>query len=171
MEKCVACQFYDRGNHPQADLRGAQWGQCRRSAPHLHPVNQKAFMIEGVWPHVRDDDWCGEWKAARRAESRPMSDFAATGPLTPQPQPQPTPRFGSDSAFGRSAATLPRTGSELPLGRPRTEGLPPAPATGSASAERPAASASVSQINVNAGGTPAAATALGSLRSTTGRGD
>ena len=71
MDKCVACQFYDRANsqQTQADARGIQWGQCRRSAPHLHPVNQKSFMIEGVWPHVRDDDWCGEWKAARRVES------------------------------------------------------------------------------------------------------
>lgn len=29
----------------------------------LHPINAKSFMIEGVWPHVREDDWCGEWKA------------------------------------------------------------------------------------------------------------
>jgi len=28
-------------------------------------------MIEGVWPHVRDDDWCGEHKAlAKRLEAQ-----------------------------------------------------------------------------------------------------
>lgn len=83
MEKCVACQFYDRGHQPQADQRGIQWGQCRRSAPHLHPVNQKSFMIEGVWPHVRDDDWCGEWKGARSMERRHAGDAVGSSPLMP----------------------------------------------------------------------------------------
>lgn len=74
MDKCVACHFYDRDNS-QTATGGIRWGQCRRSAPRLHPVNQKAFMIEGVWPHVRDDDWCGEWKAAAvRGEGRPAAD-------------------------------------------------------------------------------------------------
>ncbi|MCC7038747.1 MAG: hypothetical protein IT516_00380 [Burkholderiales bacterium] len=74
MEKCVGCHFYDR-DHGQATTGGIRWGQCRRSAPRLHPVNQKSFMIEGVWPHVRDDDWCGEWKAAiPRTEGRPPAD-------------------------------------------------------------------------------------------------
>lgn len=37
----------------------------------LNPVNAKSYMIEGVWPTVRDDDWCGEWKMlARRVDSR-----------------------------------------------------------------------------------------------------
>ena len=56
MEKCIACNYYDRGAK-ETDSRGVQWGQCRRQAPMLHPVNQKTYMIEGVWPHVRDDDW------------------------------------------------------------------------------------------------------------------
>jgi hypothetical protein len=43
----------------------------------LHPINQKSFMIEGVWPHVRDDDWCGEWTASKRA-----SDLRAAEPRT-----------------------------------------------------------------------------------------
>jgi hypothetical protein len=24
-------------------------------------------MVEGVWPLVRDDDWCGEWRALARS--------------------------------------------------------------------------------------------------------
>ena len=78
MEKCVTCQYYDRRNAASAEGRTVQWGQCRRTAPMLHPVNVKSYMIEGVWPHVRDDDWCGEYRAgsARRTDSRPAETFA-----------------------------------------------------------------------------------------------
>ncbi|HEY7904568.1 MAG: hypothetical protein ACHP7M_08875 [Burkholderiales bacterium] len=37
------------------------WGQCRRHSPLLNPQNVKTYVVEGVWPVVRDDDWCGEW--------------------------------------------------------------------------------------------------------------
>ena len=66
MEKCVACHFYDR-NDAHVEDKGVRWGKCRRSVPLLHPVNAKAYMVEGVWPHVRDDDWCGEWTAIKRS--------------------------------------------------------------------------------------------------------
>lgn len=83
MDKCIACGFYDRQGSGQTDSRGISWGQCRRTAPALHPVNQKSFMIEGVWPHVRDDDWCGEFRAAsRRVESR-VSEPMPLSPLLP----------------------------------------------------------------------------------------
>ena len=66
MRKCVACQYYDR-NQSQSDSGSTQrWGQCRRSVPALSPASVKGYMIEGIWPHVRDDDWCGEWIAAER---------------------------------------------------------------------------------------------------------
>jgi len=55
VDKCIGCCFYDRQHGNNTDSRGVSWGQCRRTAPALHPVNQKSFMIEGVWPHVRDD--------------------------------------------------------------------------------------------------------------------
>lgn len=78
MDKCVTCQFYDRRNSGPADGKGPSWGQCRRTAPMLHPVNVKSYMIEGVWPHVRDDDWCGEWKVLpRRGEVRTADSIAA----------------------------------------------------------------------------------------------
>jgi hypothetical protein len=83
VEKCIGCCFYDRQNG-NADSRGVSWGQCRRTAPALHPVNQKSFMIEGVWPHVRDDDWCGEFKSSsRRVEPRVTADAMAPGTLLP----------------------------------------------------------------------------------------
>lgn len=166
MEKCVACQFYDRVNshQAQADARGLQWGQCRRSAPHLHPVNQKSFMIEGVWPHVRDDDWCGEWKAARRTDARPLNDFASAGPLS--------------RGDGIPGTARPAAGSLMPATRPFGSNAPSSPAGHPAAkpagtpSMSPAASsgASVSQLNIHAGVTPAAASALGGFRST-GRGD
>ncbi|MEP7330194.1 MAG: hypothetical protein ABI777_13365 [Betaproteobacteria bacterium] len=63
------------------DTRGVQWGQCRRTAPMLHPIVAKSYMIEGVWPHVRDDDWCGEWKMAQRPLQVRPSENAGAGPL------------------------------------------------------------------------------------------
>ena len=68
MRKCVACQFYDR-HESNSDQGSAQrWGQCRRSGPTLNPLPAKSYMVEGLWPHVRDDDWCGEWMAAERKD-------------------------------------------------------------------------------------------------------
>jgi hypothetical protein len=32
----------------------------------LNPVTAKAYVVEGVWPLVRDDDWCGEWRVLTR---------------------------------------------------------------------------------------------------------
>ena len=106
MDKCAGCQYYDRQTGKQTDSRGVQWGQCRRSAPMLHPINQKSYMIEGVWPHVRDDDWCGEWKSAgRRLETR-IPDSLSAGPLLPvggsspfAPRPAMTTSQGGGSAL------------------------------------------------------------------------
>jgi hypothetical protein len=71
VDKCINCQFYDRKREKPAESRALQWGQCRRTAPMLNPTTAKSYMIEGVWPTVRDDDWCGEWKLnARRTDAR-----------------------------------------------------------------------------------------------------
>ena len=79
MDKCVACQYYDRQHAKTSEGNGVMWGQCRRTAPMLNPINAKSYMIEGVWPHVRDDDWCGEWKqTSRRAETR-LPETASPG--------------------------------------------------------------------------------------------
>lgn len=73
MQKCTTCQFYDRRktSMTSGSATPAQQGHCRRMAPLLHPVTPKSYVIEGVWPTVRDDDWCGEWKLlARRGDAR-----------------------------------------------------------------------------------------------------
>ncbi len=77
MDKCLNCQFYDRKRDKAAESRALQWGQCRRTAPMLNPTTAKSYMIEGVWPTVRDDDWCGEWKLMTR-----RSDVRLTETLT-----------------------------------------------------------------------------------------
>jgi hypothetical protein len=86
VDRCNNCQFYDRQD------KGSGIGQCRRQAPALSPINAKAYMIEGVWPTVRDDDWCGEWKSSMRRGVDPrFADLAATAtpssavPLRPSP--------------------------------------------------------------------------------------
>jgi hypothetical protein len=70
VEKCVNCRFYDRRHAKPLDGKAPLWGQCRRHAPQLNPnpINAKAYVVEGIWPLVRDDDWCGEWKVILRAE-------------------------------------------------------------------------------------------------------
>ena len=66
MQKCIGCQFYDRDHKHNEEKGGVSWGKCRRTGPIVHPVSAKAYMVEGIWPHVRDDDWCGEWAAGNR---------------------------------------------------------------------------------------------------------
>jgi hypothetical protein len=66
VEKCINCQYYDRRHAKPLDGKAPLWGQCRRHAPHLNPVTAKAYVIEGVWPLVRDDDWCGEYEILTR---------------------------------------------------------------------------------------------------------
>ena len=95
MQKCVACQFYDR-NEAQVEDKGVRWGKCRRTGPIVHPLSAKAYMVEGVWPHVRDDDWCGEWVLGKRA-------------------PDSTAIAAMSSLMMQSAASVPRTGPITPL--------------------------------------------------------
>jgi hypothetical protein len=77
MQKCVTCNFYDRRNARGVDGRASRAGQCRRSAPMLSPQTTKSYQIEGVWPMVRDDDWCGEWKILPRRPAMPSAHQAA----------------------------------------------------------------------------------------------
>jgi hypothetical protein len=115
------CQFYDRQNVKPNDGKVTQWGQCRRESPMLHPINAKTYMIEGVWPHVRDDDWCGEWKlATRRAETRITE--VSTGPLVPSANP-PSPKspplpprpsaMSSLSSLGAGPSLMPLPGLSM----------------------------------------------------------
>jgi hypothetical protein len=119
VEKCQVCQFYDRQNGKANDGKAAtQWGQCRREAPRLHPINAKSFMIEGVWPHVRDDDWCGEWKlVTRRSDSRITE--VSTGPHVPGMNPLSPPPMSSPM----SSPMPPRV---APLSMPSSIGSSPA---------------------------------------------
>jgi hypothetical protein len=63
VKKCQNCQFYDRKDARTTDGRTTMWGQCRRHSPLLNPQNAQTYKVEGIWPVVRDDDWCGEWFA------------------------------------------------------------------------------------------------------------
>lgn len=100
MSQCLTCQFYDRKTVRAADARGLQWGLCRREAPQLSPSNPKSHAIEGVWPTVRDDDWCGQHQAARKAEGVTPAATLVQGGATPAQAPARVPS---------AAATGPRT--------------------------------------------------------------
>lgn len=107
MEKCMSCQFYDRKS-AAGEARSPQWGQCRRTSPMLSPTTTaKSYMIEGVWPTVRDDDWCGEWKVqavVRRHESLGAT-HVPKGPAMPTgPRVAPFSAAGAMSAMSGSSA-------------------------------------------------------------------
>jgi hypothetical protein len=90
VERCTMCQYYDRQRRGAESSANA--GQCRRQAPALSPLNQKSYMIEGVWPTVRDDDWCGEWKAlVRRVDPARITDALASAHAAPSRMPPPRP--------------------------------------------------------------------------------
>jgi hypothetical protein len=106
MDRCTGCQHYDR-NKGNGEGKSANAGQCRRNAPQLSPINQKSYMIEGVWPTVRDDDWCGEWKApVRRADPARIdparvNELLGTPLSTPLSSPLPMsapPRINAQTA-------------------------------------------------------------------------
>jgi hypothetical protein len=120
MDKCLSCQFYDRKREKAAEGRSLQWGQCRRAAPMLNPTSGKSYMIEGVWPTVRDDDWCGEWKAmARRIDARLLEPVAANagGPAVASV----APRIAPFAVGGAMAAHAAGTGGVVTGPMARTE--------------------------------------------------
>ena len=113
MEKCETCQFYDREG--ESDGKGPQWGQCRRQAPRLHPVNLKTYMIEGVWPHVRDDDWCGEWRTPLQ-RSRGEAPAGTRAPTAPAARPAMLTPLPAGSAPSAKAIAPPLTPATRPAG-------------------------------------------------------
>jgi hypothetical protein len=101
----MSCQFYDRKG-AGAEGRSPQWGQCRRTSPLLSPGTAKSYMIEGVWPTVRDDDWCGEWRSQPQGR-RIGEPLAAKGPVvSPIPRVAPLTAVGAASAIGAGAGAL-----------------------------------------------------------------
>ena len=97
MEKCLNCQFYDPRNSRPTDGRTSSQGQCRRHPAHLNPLSAKTYLVEGVWPLVRDDDWCGEWK-----KSTPNS--ISRSQFIPDPaDPAMTAAIATSAAAERSA--------------------------------------------------------------------
>jgi hypothetical protein len=117
VEKCVNCQYYDRRNAKPTDGKAPLWGQCRKHAPRLNPVTAKAYVVEGVWPLVRDDDWCGEWKVLTRV----VDDWI------PEELPVPAQTAAETEEPARAQA------SALPPATP-TRGRSPAPANAAATA-------------------------------------
>ena len=96
MEKCLNCQFYDRRNARPTDGKATMWGQCRRHSPHLNPATAKSYHVEGVWPLVRDDDWCGEWRSPTRVSLarsrfavRPVELVTASASTSATTEPEP----------------------------------------------------------------------------------
>ena len=111
MKKCVACQFYDRNDLRTQD-NGVRWGKCRRTGPIVHPLSAKSYLVEGVWPNVRDDDWCGEWVLGSRQPD--TSAIAAMSSLMQSSQAMP--RAAPAMTAATSAAFVPpKTSSDAPI--------------------------------------------------------
>ena len=121
MERCQNCQYYDRHGGSGAAGKSTNGGQCRRHAPLLSPNSAKNYLIEGVWPTVRDEDWCGEFKgsaAQRRPDSTQRADAllgaigtAAAAAMSPaSSSPSTLPRVGA-SASSPSSIGMVRSGN------------------------------------------------------------
>ena len=109
VEKCVNCQYYDRRRARPTDGKAPMWGQCRKHSPHLNPVTAKAYVVEGVWPMVRDDDWCGEWRVLTRIAEEPLPETVAIAsedapPSDPSATPAPTRPRGAPAVTGATAS-------------------------------------------------------------------
>jgi hypothetical protein len=105
VEKCLNCQFYDRRNARPTDGRAAMWGQCRRHSPHLNPLSAKSYLVEGVWPLVRDDDWCGEWRAPTRV-SMSRARFGPRTDVVPETATAGTPAATERVSAGAAVAAV-----------------------------------------------------------------
>src|SRR5208283_3132103 len=103
VEKCVNCQYYDRRRARPTDGKAPMWGQCRKHSPHLNPVTAKAYVVEGVWPLVRDDDWCGEWRVLTRMPEEPLPGSTAL-PTGDAPAPAPAKAQASPEQAGETVA-------------------------------------------------------------------
>ena len=106
MERCVNCQYYDRHGGNGAGGKASNAGQCRRQAPQLSPINPKTYLIEGVWPTVRDEDWCGEYRASaapqRRAEGSTQRADALLGAIS---------TAAAQATGSATVSSVPRVGS------------------------------------------------------------
>ena len=99
MTRCVGCRFYDRDERASADGGNLRWGSCRRSVPTLHPAPARALSSQGVWPRVRDDDWCGAWEAREKAVEPavvPDTDSLLVAPNLARASTAVTNHFASD---------------------------------------------------------------------------
>ena len=108
MERCQNCQFYDRHGGNGAGGKSTNGGQCRRHAPQLSPNTAKNYLIEGVWPTVRDEDWCGEFKASA-ASRRPESPTHRADALLGAIGTAASAAMGGPASA--STSTLPRVGA------------------------------------------------------------
>ena len=113
MKKCVACQFYDR-NDLDTQENGVRWGKCRRTGPIVHPLSAKSYLVEGVWPNVRDDDWCGEWVLAHRgpdatAIAAMNSLMMQSAQAAPRVSPAALPAMSATTAATLATAARPAT--------------------------------------------------------------
>ena len=120
MKKCVACQFYDR-NDLETQENGVRWGKCRRSGPIVHPLSAKSYLVEGVWPSVRDDDWCGKWVLANRgpdatAIAAMNSLMMQSAQAAPRVSPAALPAMAATTATAATLPTAARPATATPIG-------------------------------------------------------
>ena len=58
--KCALCRFYFK----QIDLANPGVGQCHRRSPKVVPMmGAQGMQLLGVFPPVKDEDFCGEFEA------------------------------------------------------------------------------------------------------------
>jgi len=62
---CKDCKYYAKSLRNPGGC-----GYCHKSSPQISGDNVVGQQYIGIWPQVKDDDWCGEFRKSRRAATQ-----------------------------------------------------------------------------------------------------
>ena len=66
-DRCETCCHFKRHTRVDREVGGEvnlPTGDCRRRSPRARLSPNGRDVLPGVWPLVRRDDGCGEWRSA-----------------------------------------------------------------------------------------------------------
>ena len=73
--RCDECRYFEPTFNHQGRLTDR--GECRRRPPAMVGLSSEAFIADGHFPLVNDNDWCGEFASKGDAEANAAFDAAA----------------------------------------------------------------------------------------------
>ena len=67
LETCLACRFFVRHTRFDNAVRAEvnlKYGDCRRLSPRARLSTDGKTVLPALWPRVRPEDFCGEYRSA-----------------------------------------------------------------------------------------------------------